>query len=285
MEGNGVGQTDVDRTGCSDRNGVGCAGGLKVVMIGSGNVATHLAAGLSGQAEVVQVYSRDISHARRLASLSGGCCVATDDAGSLRRDADLYVISVSDDALREVVGMMPHVGGVVAHTSGSVPMDVLSAVSGRYGVLYPLQTFSREADVDLGRVPFFTEAVDADTLRFLDAVAGRISGNVRHAGSASRAVIHIAAVMACNFPNYLWGCAAEILAEAGYGLDVLRPLIETTLDKAMSMPPHDAQTGPARRGDTDVMCYHLDTLPPEMRGIYRMLSRSIMDHHKIKKIL
>lgn len=253
----------------------------KVVMLGCGNVATHLARALHGAgAEVAQIYNHRIENARRLAAETGA--TATDTVDGIIDDADLYIISVVDDAILPLVESLGKRQGVWVHTSGTTPASVLAPVTGRHGVLYPLQTFSRDVEVDMTRVPIFTEAADDASLALIDRTAAAISRSVSHADSEKRKLLHISAVFACNFTNHLWSFAVDILREADEELDVLRPLIEVTLAKALAAGPLAGQTGPARRGDLGTIKSHLDALPEgEARELYRLLSESILKkfHH------
>lgn len=250
----------------------------RIVFLGSGNVAGHLAAAFKASgAEIVQVYSPNAEHAGNLAVAVGA--LAVDDLSLLCSDADFYVVSVTDSAVAATAAAMPRVRGTVVHTSGSVPMDVLFGASDRVGVLYPLQTFSKGRELDMSVVPFFNEASDDATLRYIDGMASRISGSVFHADSSTRPFLHVAGVLGCNFPNYLLGCAAEVLSRGGYKLDVLRPLLQETVAKAFEFGPYAAQTGPAVRGDRSTIERHGDMLPAETAELYRMLSEQIMKVH------
>lgn len=254
---------------------------VRVVMLGSGNVATHLARALhSAGADVVQVYNHHISGAERLAAEVGAAATAAVD--EIADDADLYIISVTDDAIAPLAEALGKRGGVWVHTSGTTPASVLAPVTGSYGVLYPLQTFSRDVEVDMSSVPIFTEAATPEALELVDSVARSISRTVSHADSEKRKLLHISAVFACNFTNHLWSFSVDILREAGEKLDVLRPLIEVTLAKALAAGPDAGQTGPARRGDLGTISRHLEALPEgEARELYRRLSESILKkfHH------
>ena len=215
---------------------------LRVAVIGSGNVATHLAAGLAAAGcEIVCVCSPTIAHARRLAGRFAGCS-AVDSLASIPADADLYLISTVDSAVAGIAAGMPRVAGLVAHTLGSVPLASLAPASAMTAVIYPLQTFSREVAVRLDDIPFFTEASTDEALAFADRIAGLLSPKVYHADSAHRKILHIAGVLSCNFANYLWDRTSDLLDRAGYSFDVVRPLIETTLRKAVEVGPHAAQT-------------------------------------------
>lgn len=249
-----------------------------IAIVGSGNVATHLALALDKVADVKQVYSRDASHAAALASRLTGC-QAISDFAKIDTKVDYCIISVKDDAVRGVADALPHIGGVVCHTSGSAPIEVM-AKHGRAGVFYPLQTFSKDAEVNVREAPFFIEASDDATLSRLMELARSISDKVEQADSRQRAVLHLAAVFACNFANHLWAISSEILAEHGISLDVMRPLLQATLDKAMAISPALAQTGPAARRDEAIMQKHMGMLAPEYAEIYRLLSQSIINNGK-----
>lgn len=249
-----------------------------IAIVGSGNVATHLALALDKVAEVRQVCSPTAGHALALASKLVGCQAITDLA-TIDPTIDFCIISVKDDAVRDVARALPVISGIVCHTSGSAPMTTLEG-HGRVGVFYPLQTFSKDAEVNVAEAPFFIEASDDATLDQLMALARLISSKVAKADSRQRAILHLAAVFACNFANNLWAISAEILGVHGIELDVMRPLLQATLDKAMAIPPALAQTGPAARRDQAIMQKHLSMLSPEHAEIYRLLSQSIIRYSK-----
>lgn len=252
-----------------------------IVVIGSGNVASHLAKGFENAGcRILQVFSPNPEHAARLASQLDDCR-SISDVADIDRSADLYLIAVCDGAVSQITSQMPHVEGIVAHTSGSVPLDALAPASERHAVLYPLQTFSREAEVELSEVPFFTEASNQRVLDEIDTFGRMISEHVYHADSARRKTLHIAGVLSCNFVNYLWDCTTQVLARDGYGFEVVEPLIKATLRKAIEHGAHNSQTGPAMRCDIEVMKSHMADLGPDMASIYEMLSRAIMKTHKL----
>lgn len=254
-----------------------------IAIVGAGNVAWHLARAIDQSGLVVrQVCSRHIDHSIELAAQLKDC-QAIDNEADISSDTDLCIIAATDSAVTRIAASLPPLRGIVAHTSGSVSLEALeqALLSGgnpaKAGVFYPLQTFSKGADVDVAQVPFFTEANDAHTLAELDSLALAIGASVNHADSEQRTKLHIAAVFACNFANHLWAIASELLASDGYNLQILRPLLQATLDKAMLMPPAIAQTGPASRGDLATIDKHLAILSdPGHRALYEQLSRSIM---------
>lgn len=259
---------------------------LSAVLLGAGNVATHIAKRISGKIDVVQIFSRDIENATRLSALVGSKTKATDTLENIVTDADIYIFSVKDDALDSLATRMPKgIMGVAVHTSGSAPDNALKGVSPHFGVLYPLQTFSKDIDVDWNDITVFTYGNSVATLAIIDKVAALLSPHLRHTNDVERGKLHIAAVFACNFANYMWILSDKILQKEGYDLGVFAPLIEETLRKALLSGPDNTQTGPARRGDTEIMCRHIRSLDPEEARVYRLLSEEIMKHYKINKRL
>lgn len=254
---------------------------LRIVIIGSGNVATHLARGLHASgASIVQIISPTPGHADRLAREFDEADAA-DSLSDIVTDADLYLIAAKDDSIAGIARSLPRLNGLVAHTSGSVPLDALASVSDSTAVLYPLQTFTREAEVRLSEVPFFTEASDSSTLAVIDRIAMRISDQVYHADSEKRKILHLAGVFSCNFVNYLWDCTSEILAAGGYKFDVVAPLVKATLEKAIALGPHNSQTGPAMRCDKDIINRQIEGLDHDKQTIYRQLTLAIIKSHNL----
>ena len=256
-------------------------------MIGAGNVATHLAKALVAAGhEVAQVWSRTADSAAVLASAVGAEPL-TDIAG-VCDDAGLYVLSVSDSALAYVAESLArrHVKGVVAHTAGTVSMDVLSECGPRYGVIYPMQTFSKCVPVCFRHVPCFVEASDSDVAAVLMAVAGSVSDNVRELTGQDRRWLHVAAVLACNFSNACYAMAAEVLESHGIDFSVMLPLIDETARKVHDVPPAKAQTGPAAREDHDVMASHRELLADNdmMLRVYDLMSQVIIRNKSYDKL-
>lgn len=248
---------------------------MKVVCVGSGNLATRLSlemqrAGLT----ICQVYSRTAEHAEKLAAVLG--CSWTSVVGEIEPEADLYLFSLKDTALRPVLDQMKPNGGLWVHTAGSMPLEIFEGYAERYGVLYPLQTFSKGRAVDFRQIPFFLEASSDADGKLLETVAGRLSGNLRFLSSEKRRRLHLAAVFACNFVNRMYALAGRILEEQEIPFDVLLPLIDETAAKVHAMDPVEAQTGPAVRYDENVIHNHLAMLTdPDLQAIYRQISQNI----------
>ena len=248
----------------------------RVVIIGSGNVATSLAHGLAARCEVAQIYSRHLAHAQALADAIG--CPATNDFDELVRDADVYIVAVKDDAIVDVLAAVPDNGALWVHTSGSKPISLFEGYRRRYGVLWPMQSFSREVVAPLDEVHFFAEGSDEAALSDLMSLAQLLSSHVVAAGSEQRRWLHVASVFSCNFANHLWALADELLEAQGLPFDALKPLIRTTVEKLDRLSPSESQTGPAVRHDTQVIDSHLAMLDGDKRDIYRLLTDSIINH-------
>lgn len=251
---------------------------MKIVMIGAGNVATHLGRAMKASGfEVAQVWSRTMTSAEQLASVLG--CTATNVISQVSVDADLYVISVKDDALPEIVqDLCPsRRKSMFVHTAGSVPMSCFEGYADRYGVLYPMQTFSKNKELDFKQVPVFLEASGDGVFSVLHEVAKSVSDSVYKLDGEGRKWLHLSAVFACNFSNYCYAVAAQLLQRVGVPFDVMLPLIDETARKAHVLTPVDAQTGPASRHDHDVMekQQHMLRNDKLLSEIYRLMSAGI----------
>ena len=242
-----------------------------IVIIGAGRVATTLGRRLSRVARPVQVYSRTLSHARTLADDLG--CEATDDPARLIVDADYYMVAVNDDAIAAVVDATPATAGVWFHTAGSCSIDVFKGKRARYGVLYPLISFTGHDDP--AETPLYLEAAGDEVLSALTSLAsgvGTIAGVIT---SEQRRRLHLAAVMTCNFTSHIWALAHDLLP-SGSSFAAMMPLVRQLLSRVEGgAEPVDIQTGPARRGDLMTMDTHASMLAGTARDVYTLLSRSI----------
>jgi len=243
--------------------------------VGSGNVATHLAHALKNHSiEIVEVFSDKIENAKCFASEIN--CFVVESLNKLK-PTDLIIIAVPDSKIEEVSLQLPENDSLVVHTSGITNMASLSGIN-RFGVLYPLQTFSRQRTVEMLEVPFCIEAHNEEDCKLLLELASKLSNNVKMVSSEQRKVLHLAAVMVSNFSNHLYALANEILEKSYLEFDFLLPLIKETALKAADVHPHDAQTGPARRNDVSTLEEHLEMLKefPEFRETYKLLSEQII---------
>ena len=249
---------------------------MKVVIIGSGNVATHITKALYAvNVQIVQVWSYHYKNALLLANQVKAQAIA--NLRDIDNEVDIYLIAVKDDAISEVVAQLNKFKGVVAHTSGSVDIDIFEDSYENYGVFYPLQTFSKIKEVSFATVPLCLEANTESALQSLTDLANRLSSNVVEVNSEKRKILHLAAVFACNFTNHLYVLANEILKVNQLEFDILRPLITETAAKIQNTLPLDVQTGPAIRNDNETLNKHKELLnkQPELLEIYKTLSESI----------
>ncbi len=252
---------------------------MKIALIGAGNLATNLGRALIGSGHTVcQVYSRTQESADALAMRLGSRGVST--LGEVVTDAQLYIVALKDSALSEVLPTL--VKGreyaLWAHTAGSVPMSIWEEYGLKhYGVLYPMQTFSKAREADFAEIPFFLEASGKMEMDILIALASSLSRNVHEADSEQRKFLHLSAVFACNFANAMYTASARLLEEHGLSFDVMLPLIDETARKVHAIHPSQAQTGPAVRYDKNVMDKHLSLLDehPMYRELYALVSEVI----------
>lgn len=251
-----------------------------IALIGSGNVAHWVAERLKGSQEfpVGQVYSRRMENARALADTLGA--EAIDDLSLLRPDSDIYLFSVKDDAYGEILEKVPFTMPVALHTAGSVSQNVFAGHAREYGVLYPLQTFSKTTDLGHLQVPLCVEESMIGRNRDkVHRLASELSGTCYAVDESRRAVLHLAAVFACNFGNAMNHIADDILKAEGMDLKMLLPLLQESLRKLQILSPAEAQTGPAARGDRLVMEKHLSMLEDDrVKKIYREVSRYVEEH-------
>ncbi len=254
---------------------------IKVSFIGSGNLAWHLAPALDNAGLIVkEVYSRNPKHAEALTErLYQAEVKATLDFST--SDSTVFIICVSDDAIRAVATeiILPD-EAILIHTSGSQPLDILQyAAISNIGVLYPLQTFTRNKRIDFKTVPLFVESPSEDTEKVLMLMAKAISHQVRKILSEERKALHVAAVFASNFTNHMLALSKEILENNNLNFDLLKPLISETINKSLILGPENTQTGPAMRGDMEILDRHLEFLNenPEVAEIYKIISQHIID--------
>ena len=244
---------------------------MQIVLIGSGNVAFHLAKAFTeAQIPISQIFGRNTTELQKI-SEQFSIPFSTETLA----DADLYIISVSDSSIAEVSTLIKNKNALVAHTSGSVSREALSG-NYRKSVFYPLQTFSKSKNLDYSKIPFFIDAENENDEEILKNLASKISKNVMLANDEKRKYIHLTAVFACNFVNHLYARAKEISDSQGIPFDYFLPLIDETTQKIHELEPKLAQTGPAIRNDEKVLKLHESLLTDEEKlKIYKTLNESI----------
>lgn len=246
----------------------------KIVILGAGNLAFHLFKAFQSakDIEVIQIYNRSKQALKDFEKK----VPVTSSIGELK-PADVYLVAVTDDAVKEVVKSISGMNALILHTSGSVPL--LNSAK-RNGVFYPLQTFSKNTEPDFSQIPICIEAAEEEDLKILKKLGESISQKVFPITTAQRKSLHLAAVFACNFTNHLYRIAEEICEEKGVSFEILHPLITETARKIQLDSPKNVQTGPAKRGDQKTIDFHLSQLDsPELKEIYTLLTESIQNEH------
>lgn len=249
---------------------------INLVLLGSGNVATHLyrAFAASKKVQVVQVYNHS---ANNLEMFTGHTPVTTSLSELFK--ADVYLLALKDDVIVEVSNKLKDKKGLIAHTSGAVSLLETSGID-RAGVFYPLQTFSRQRDMDHEKIPFCLEAKKPEDLQLLKELANEVSGKAYEINSEQRKKLHLSAVFVCNFVNHLYTMGENICRENGIPFSILQPLIQETAQKVEKASPAKVQTGPAIRHDQSTIAAHLKLIDSiETKEIYQLLTNAIQSFH------
>lgn len=261
---------------------------MNVTIIGAGNVATHITKRLyEKQHCIIQVFNRSLENATLLADNVNA--TATDDLQQLNLDSDIYIIAISDDAIKNIAEQLSSIlpqNKIIAHTSGATSSKVFKSYFENYGVFYPLQTFSKERQTDFEKLPFCIDGSNEATKNQLVRLAKSICPNVYLIDDKQRSVLHVAAVFANNFTNYLIAISEQIIAKENIPFDLLKPLINETVAKINDNTPTSMQTGPARRGDKATLEKHQKYLEkyPNYRKVYELLSEYIQGYYTNDKL-
>lgn len=244
---------------------------LKVIILGIGNVGFNLATEIlnTASAQLIQVYNRSLKPLEYFKEK----IAITNDLTKLKQ-ADIYIICTSDKAIEKISNNLPKTNAVIVHTSGSTNINTLDKHK-NYGVFYPLQTFSKHQKVNFKQIPICIEANSNKTLSTLKRLAESISDKIYNINSQQRFEVHKAAVFVNNFVNHLYYIGEQICENNDIDAEILHPLIQETVKKVETMSAYDAQTGPARRGDSKTIENHLSDLAANHKEIYKLLSQSI----------
>lgn len=253
---------------------------INIVLIGAGKIATHLGKVLLASGiRINQVYNRSIGAAKRLSQTLA--CDCTDQAEAIDLNADLYIVCVSDQAIPGISAQFSFLNEkdkLIVHTSGATPGKVFAAHFDRYGVFYPLQSFSTEQEIDFQLIPICIDANTPQDVALLQTIAREITQQVYAINDQDRQLLHVAAVFVNNFSNHLYTLMNEWLNEEQIPFELLRPLIQMTAQKLATQSPASAQTGPAIRGDIDTIERHLAVLrekKPDLLPLYKWMTDSI----------
>lgn len=257
---------------------------FRIAIIGAGNVAWHLAIALEREGhQVTEVYSRTLSNAKELTQKLWNAKPTNSLDFSLSQ-ASIFLVCVSDNAIQEIAEqvVLPE-EVIIAHTSGTHSLKILERANAYFGVFYPLQTFTKGKEVNFKNIPICLEASEDDVLQVLIELAEGISDQVYEISTPQRQVLHLSAVFACNFTNFLFTISKEILERNEMSFELLQNLIQETVQKALALSPENAQTGPARRGDTKIVEKHLallESYPVEWKVLYELFTQQIRAYYQ-----
>ena len=250
-----------------------------VAIVGAGNIAWHLSEILvKAGVKVSCIASRNYLHAEKLAILRASKAT---DIKSLCKNVDLVIIAVSDDAIAEVAQNIPEGDYIVVHTSGSVAIDIFSDKFKKYGVLYPIQSFSKSKKVNFKEVPILIEGNDTQTSIKLESFAKKFSERIEIMDSEKRGYLHLSAVIVNNFVNFLAAKSYNFLERNNIDGSLLQPLMQETITRLKTHHPKEMQTGPAKRNDNKVIEKHLKQLEsdPKLQSLYRLISQQIIEEY------
>ena len=257
---------------------------LRIVIIGSGNVAYHLADAIKNCSEsihLIQIFNHKNSRKAQLFAKQFHCSL-TNDFKSIDSTADIYIIAVKDDVITQLVSQLTplRLKGIVVHTSGSMSLDILTNVSSYIGVFYPLQSFYKGAIIDWKSTPILIEGNTPNVQRKLKQLASYVSKKVQVIDSQNRLQIHLSAVFACNFTNAMYVAAYDLIEKtlSKKHTELLKPIMIQSFEKLQHIHPKKAQTGPAMRKDKLVMKKHLHLLKEnqQLTKVYKTLSELIL---------
>ena len=248
-----------------------------IVLIGSGNVATHLGLSLVNKGyNIKQVWSRQLKNANILAKKLNSN--STNSLNNLK-NADLYIVAIKDDALESVIQQLNVIN--IAHTSGSIGLEVFKHKFNNYGIFYPLQTFNKSLNLNFSKTPILIEANNESFRKMLLNIGNSLSNKVLIMNSEQRKQLHIAAVFSCNFTNHMFTIAHSILTKSDIDFKLLLPLINQTVKKLKKNKPSEVQTGPAERKDKRIIQSHINNLSDKKtKEIYKLISSAIMKNNE-----
>ena len=248
----------------------------KITFVGSGNVAWHLAKAfdLAGY-QIHQIISRNETSGKEMAKKYAAFFDTTPE--NMFADSDFVFLTIPDKAISEVLKTVKAENPIFVHCAGSCSLASIESLKKNTAVFYPLQSFTKERNLNFFEVPVFIEASDSNTFQKILNLADSISNNVKHLDSEKRLYLHLAAVVANNFTNHLLGQAEKVMAMKELPLAWLKPLVEETVKKAFELGPANSQTGPATRNDEPTLQKHLQMLEsnPELKKLYTIISQDI----------
>lgn len=256
---------------------------MKIVLVGSGNIAYNLSYALvKKEFKVVQVVGRNVTSTKKLAGkIKANYSI---NLNEIIKDADLYFLAVNDSSIEAIINKNIFTDQLVLHLSGSVSIDVFKNKLNNYAVFYPLQTFSKNDILNFEEIPICLEASSNENYMTIEKLAKKLSKKVYSFNSEQRKILHLSAVFASNFVNHMYTISKEILDIHEINWDILKPLIKETAEKVMRNKPIDSQTGPAKRNDIIVINKQIELLAnnPDLLKLYKMMSNYIINFYNKK---
>jgi predicted short-subunit dehydrogenase-like oxidoreductase (DUF2520 family) len=255
----------------------------RISFAGAGRVGGALCRGLFHAGFRIDLVASETESSGKL--LAESCNTSWSSDLIFPDSTDIIIVAVPDHRLKGVLETIRcRTDALIAHTAGSFGLDVFPEQVNHRGIMYPLQTFSVGRDVSFLDLPFFLEASDEHSSEILKNMVNSIGGEVHFVDTVSRKMLHLAAIFVCNFTNHMITEGKRISDRAGFSFEVLKPLINETISKALAIGPDNAQTGPAIRNDSNTIEKHLDLLSfsPELQNLYKEITGSIVEYYKDK---
>lgn len=252
----------------------------RISFAGAGRVGSAIIRGLFRSGYIIDTV---VSTSVKGKAVAKSCNAEWSSELSFNDSTNIIIVAVPDRSLESALKKIKcNPDTLVVHTAGSYGMEVFPENLKRKGVLYPLQTFSLNREVNFAGLPFFIEASDKVSLEHLKSIVESIGGKVHYANAESRRMLHLAAVFACNFTNHMITVSWDIAKNAGFSLEILKPLINETISKALADGPDKSQTGPAFRNDRNTIEKHMELLSfsPELQEVYNRITNSIIHYYK-----
>lgn len=252
---------------------------MDIILIGTGNTASILGRKLKAAGHnIMQIFGRDAKAASELAYELD--TESTNYWSVVQRNADIYIVAVSDIAIEEVAQELQLTDKTIVHTAGAVSKEILKTSANHYGVFYPLQSLKKESP-HVPFTPILIDASDETTLAQLATLGESISTSVQQASDEQRLKLHLAAVFCNNFVNHLYVLMEQYCKKEGLDFQLLVPLIQETALRIQTIAPSQSQTGPAIRRDSNTIERHLALLEkhPDLKSIYQLFTQSIQQHN------
>jgi predicted short-subunit dehydrogenase-like oxidoreductase (DUF2520 family) len=189
--------------------------------------------------------------------------------GELARTSDILLVAVSDRAIEEVAASIPDTGAIIVHPSGALP-----SLRGGFS-LHPLKSLPPVGQPsDLSRTLLVFEGAHRDVAERIARAAGARFAEI---APDAKTRYHAGAVFGSNYVAALLDVAEELIGIDGIRED-LAGLARSAVDNWAAHTDGRRFTGPAARGDAEVIERHLAALrgQPELAEIYRLLAARIV---------